>query len=103
MIELKMLIDDMDYEALISRFLPQVIEKADPSELEPWARLLILSKGLNASTISKIMSRLPQEKRDELAARYINKNRAKLAETLTKKASERGLRVHIRDVQATEK
>lgn len=103
MIELKMLIDDMDYEALITRLMPQIIEKADPSKLEPWARLLILSKGLNASTISKILSRMPQEKRDELAVRFINQNRSKFSETLTKKAAEKGMYLNILDVQAEEK
>lgn len=100
MIELNLLIDDIDYEALAERFMPLILEKADPSDMEPWARLLLLSSGINAGTISKILSRLPKEKKDELAVHYINKNRDKIIELLTDMAGAKGLKADIKDVSA---
>jgi len=103
MIELKLLIDDLDYEAMIERLMPKAIENADTSELEPWARLLILSKGLNASTISSIVSRMSKEKKDALAVRYINKNRGKIGAMLADMAASRGVKVSIKDLEAKDK
>ena len=103
MIELKLLIDDTDYDALVERMMPMILEKSDPSELEPWARLLVLSKGLNAATVSKILSRVSKEKKDELAVRYINKNREKIAPMLEKLAADKGVRVRVLRVAAEQK
>ena len=100
MMELNLVIDDLDYDALVTRFMPQILEKANPDEMEPWVKILLLSSGVNAATISKIVAMLPKEKKDELAVNYINKNREKIIELLAGMAEAKGIKADIKDVSA---
>ena len=100
MIELNLVLDDIDYEALAERFMPQIIEKAESADLEPWAKLLLLSAGPNAGTITKILGLLPKEKKDELAVAYINKNRDKIMSGLAQMFAEKGVKAEIKDASA---
>ena len=100
MIELNLILDNIDYEALAERFMPQIIEKAESADLEPWAKLLLLSAGPNAGMITKILGLLPKEKKDELAVGYINKNRDKIVSALTGMFADKGVRADILDASA---
>lgn len=100
MIELNLILDNIDYEALAERFMPQIIEKAESADLEPWAKLLLLSAGPNAGTITKILGLLPKEKKDELAVAYINKNRDKIVSGLKGMFADKGIKADILDASA---
>ena len=100
MIELNLVLDDIDYEALAERFMPQIMEKAESADLEPWAKLLLLSAGNSPATISRILGLLPKEKKDELAVAYINKNREKIMSALAGMLADKGVKAEIKDASA---
>ena len=100
MIELNLILDNVDYEAIAERFMPQLIEKAESADLEPWAKLLLLSAGPNAATITRIIGLLPKEKKDELAVAYINKNRDKIVSGLAGMFADKGIKADIFDASA---
>lgn len=100
MIELNLILDNVDYEAIAERFMPQIIEKAESADLEPWAKLLLLSAGPNAGTVTKILGLLPKEKKDEMAVAYINKNRDKIVSALAGMFAEKGVKADILDASA---
>lgn len=70
MIELKILIDEIDYDSVADFLVPLLVEK------------------------------LPQEKKDELVVQLLTKNRDKLLETGRTAAAKNGIRLQICDVSA---
>ena len=107
MIELKILLDEVDYRSLSEVLIPALAESMakDGSVL---GGMLSQNKELAASLIKYITSaeartvldKMPQEKKDELLVQLLNRNRDKLLEKGRTLAAENGVRLQLCDVSA---
>lgn len=77
MIELKLTVRDVDYDALIARF-----------------------GGSLGGVASLAAKALPRSAKEELAAKYLNANAAKLSQQLEAMAAQNGVRVSIASAEA---
>ena len=91
MIELKILIDDVDYDSVAELLIPLLAESMGREQ-----KGSILG-GVLARTLLHTMT---QDKRDELLVQLVNKNRDKLLEKGRKAAEEKGVGVRLCDVTA---
>ena len=93
MIELKILIDEIDYDSVADFLVPLLVEKLKKED----------RTGLFGSVLSGnsgLLEKLPQEKKDELVVQLLTKNRDKLLETGRTAAAKNGIRLQICDVSA---
>ena len=105
MIELKIALDDIDYNTLAELMMDSLKRHYDPSDdsIPIWGKLLLSSQGVTKSTVTAILSKLPQDKKDELAVRFINQNKYKIKEKLEQMAYNSGVNVKISGVEANAK
>ena len=94
MIELKILLDEVDYRSLSEVLIPALAESMakDGGVL---GGMLSQNKELAASMARTVLDKMPQEKKDELLVQLPNRNRDKLLE--------KGLRQHATKVVETHK
>lgn len=78
MIELKLTLSEIDYEALIRQF-----------------------GGNLGSTMAAAARMLPESAKEEMAVKYLNANAGALSEKFESMAAGRGVRVKIRSAQAS--
>ena len=79
MIELKILLDEVDYRSLSEVLIPALAESMakDGGVL---GGMLSQNKELAASMARTVLDKMPQEKKDELLVQLLNRNRDKLLE-----------------------
>ena len=79
MIELKILLDEVDYRSLSEVLIPALAESIakDGGVL---GGMLSQNKELAASMARTVLDKMPQEKKDELLVQLLNRNRDKLLE-----------------------
>ena len=77
MIELKILLDEVDYRSLSEVLIPALAESMakDGGVL---GGMLSQNKELAASMARTVLDKMPQEKKDELLVQLLNRNRDKL-------------------------
>ena len=92
MIKIELELTDIEYDALLDAYLPQLQGKLGESG-SPLARLL--AGGAPASLARAALSRAPQSAKDKLAAELLNANAEKLKGELTRFAAENGIRGRI--------
>lgn len=97
--EIKIKVEDIDYEALAELMMPMLIEHMRNDKDDVVSRLMLLSQGFTESTVKKILSKMPQHKKDELIIKLINKNKPKITQFLMKTAAEQGIRLSVTDVE----
>lgn len=101
MIELKILVDDIDYNSLTELLVPLLAEKL---EKEGKGGILggVLSgnRGMAVSMARTLLNTMPQAKKDELVVQLINKNRDKLLQKGRALAAKNGVRLQLCDVAA---
>ena len=99
MIELKILLDEVDYRSLSEVLIPALAESMakDGGVL---GGMLSQNKELAASMARTVLDKMPQEKKDELVVQLLTKNRDKLLETGHTAAAKNGIRLQICDVSA---
>ena len=97
MIELKILVDDIDYNSLTELLVPLLAEK-----LEKDGKGGILGGVLsgNRGMAVTLLNTMPQAKKDELVVQLINKNRDKLLQKGRALAAKNGVRLQLCDVAA---
>ena len=101
MLELKILIDDVDYNSLTELLVPLLAEK-----LEKDGRggilggILAGNQDMAVGMARTLLNTMPQEKKDELVVQLLTKNRDKLLETGRTAAAKNGIRLQICDVSA---
>lgn len=66
MFEIKLSIENIDYESLADMLVPMLRERSDAGELPVWAKLLFIGGGMNGDAAKKIISKIPKENLDEL-------------------------------------
>ena len=94
MLKLTINVEDLDYDALVERFLPQLIDgfsKQNPT----LGRLLSGGGTLAASAIKGIISRMPLEKKEAMAAELLERNSGMLTGKLENLLLENGVKVRV--------
>ena len=101
MIEIKLKIENIDYDSLADIIAPMLKEKLDNGDFPAWARLLFMAGGMNGDAVRKILSRIPENKREEMIIQLLNKNSKAAAEMLENLAATRGIGIKIGDIEAS--
>lgn len=97
--EIKIQIDDIDYAALVDAALPLLKDKlAKPGAAVPQLIGNILN--LPSGMVKAVVNRLPEDKKNQLAAALINGNKEKIIATVEHTARDSGVRIRIQDLQA---
>lgn len=95
MIKLELELRELDYEALIERVLPLVGDRLDGHALGH-----LLGSGPAAAMARAALVRMPQEKKDRMAASLVNENADRIAAALEDTAGKNGVRCRVRHVRA---
>lgn len=98
MIHIDITLDDIDFDSLIDQYLPQLMEKLSNSD-NSVSRLL--SGGMPESLAKAALHKLPQDKKEHIAAELINRNSDKLKFKTESFARENGIGVKIGRIVAT--
>lgn len=99
MIELKLLIDEVDYDSLAEALLPLVQDKLrDGGGM--LGGVLSGSPEMAAAMARTALRAMSQEKKDELVVQLVTKNRDKLLQKGRELAAKNGVRLHLYDVSA---
>lgn len=96
MIELKLLVDEVDYDSLAETLLPLVQDKLRDSG-GMLGGMLSGSPEMAAAMARRAMS---QEKKDELLVQLVTKNRGTLLQKGGELAEKNGIKLHLYDVSA---
>ena len=88
MVKIELTIDEIDYDALIENYLPQITEKLRESG-NPLASML--SGGSASSMVKGFFQRLPDSRKDAMAAELINNNAQSLKLQLENYARSQGI------------
>ena len=101
MIELKVLIDDVDYDSVAEFLIPLLAESMGREQKGGiLGGVLAGNPEMIPSMARKLLHTMTQDKRDELLVQLVNKNRDKLLEKGRKAAEEKGIDVRLCDVTA---
>lgn len=101
MIELKILIDEIDYDSVADFLVPLLVEKLKKEDRTGLFGSVLSGNSTMASNMARgLLEKLPQEKKDELVVQLLTKNRDKLLETGRTAAAKNGIHLQICDVSA---
>ena len=101
MIELKVLIDDLNYDSIAEYLIPALAESmARDQQGGILGGVLANNPDMLTSMARTLLGTLSQEKRDELLVQLLNKNREKLLQKATKAAADKGIQVKLCDLTA---
>ncbi len=101
MIELKVLIDNLDYDSIAEFLIPALAESmAKDQKGGILGGVLAQNPEVMTSMARTLLGTLTQEKRDELLVQLVNKNREKLLQKATKAAADKGIQVKLCDLTA---
>lgn len=101
MIELKILLDNIDYDSLADVLVPLLAEKMKDGEKGGILGSILAGNPEAASTVARtLLKTMSQEKKNELLVQLIGKNRDKLLKKGRSLAASRGLELELCDVAA---
>lgn len=98
--EIKINVDNIDYESLAELMMPMLLDHMSKDDEDLMSRLMLLSQGFTSSTVKLILSRMSQERKDELLIRMINKNKPRIMKFISDMAESQGIRMDVVDVEA---
>ena len=101
MIELKLKIEDIDYDSVADILAPALKDRIDSSEFPAWARLLFLAGGMDGAAFKKILSRVPDDAIDGFVVKLLNEKSEKASQIIEDMAASNGIKIKIADVKAT--
>lgn len=99
MIELKILLDDIDYDS-IANFLIPALADSMAKDGGILGGMLSQNKDMAASMARTLLGKMSQEKKDELVVQLLNKNRDKLLELGRQEAALHGIHAQLCDLTA---
>lgn len=99
MIELKLLVDEVDYDSLAETLLPLVQDKLRDSG-GMLGGMLSGSPEMAAAMARRALRAMSQEKKDELLVQLVMKNRGTLLQKGGELAEKNGIKLHLYDVSA---
>ena len=88
MLELRILVDDIDYDSIAEYLIPAVAEKLRREE----------KGGILASVARTVLGTMSQEQKDQLLVQLVTKNREKLLDKGNQAVRSRGIGVQLCDV-----
>lgn len=94
MIKLELTVDQVDYNALIERFLPALRSSGHPLGA-------MLGGRMPVERVKRWAAALPAEQKEQLVAELLNANREKLLEAATSALEGQGLPLHLSDGRAS--
>ena len=102
MLELKILIDDIDYNSVTELLVPLLAEKLEKDGKGGGILGNVLAGNTNmaVSMARTLLNTMPQEKKDELVVQLVTKNRDKLLQKGGELAAKNGVRLQLCDVAA---
>ena len=101
MIELKILVDELDYDSVAEFLIPALAESmAKDQKGGVLGGVLSGNPEMLTGMARKLLHTMSQDKRDELLVQLVNKNREKLLDKGAKAAADKGIRVQLCDVTA---
>lgn len=104
MIEIKIEIDDFNYESAAEEFLPIITENiANHEEAGFVIKMLGKNSSLSAKAAKAALSILPQNTKDEIAVAIIKKYQDEIKRNLMDFATKKGISFQINDLQISSK
>ena len=101
MIEIKMTVDDVDYEEILETLYPLLEERLYNKIENPLlAGLLSKMKGLPMVTLKAMLKTLPQKTKDELVVLCLNYYKENIVRMLTDTLERHGIPLNIQDMEA---
>ena len=101
MLELKILIDDIDYNSVSELLVPLLAEKLEKDGKGGiLGGVLAGNPEMAVSMARTLLSAMPQQKKDELVVQMVTKNRDKLLQKGRELAARHGVRLQLCDVAA---
>ncbi|MCR4772567.1 MAG: hypothetical protein K5855_09690 [Oscillospiraceae bacterium] len=101
MIQLTVNIDDINYERAAELILPALLSQADSGGEKPlWARFLSNAPELGTSAARAVLAGMSEDRKNELLAAYVNRNKEKIAGLLSDMALGKGIELKISSVGA---
>ena len=101
MIELKILIDELDYDSIADYLIPALAESmAKERKGGVLGGVLAGNPEVFTSMARTLLHTMSQEKRDELLVQQLNKNRDKLLQKGGELAAKNGVRLRLCDIAA---
>ena len=100
MIELNIVIDEVEYEALSALLTPVIERQMAEGKIPAWAKLLFLGRGVNKESVAGFLRKLPAGVKDKMAAGQVNANREKAGGVIEKFALDNGIKLKVKSVTA---
>ena len=101
MLELKILIDDIDYNSVTELLVPLLAEKLEKDGNGGiLGNVLAGNTNMAVSMARTLLNTMPQEKKDELVVQLVTKNRDKLLQKGGELAAKNGVRLRLCDIAA---
>ena len=101
MLELKILIDDIDYNSVTELLVPLLAEKLEKDGKGGiLGNVLAGNTNMAVSMARTLLNTMPQEKKDELVVQLVTKNRDKLLQKGRELAARHGVHLQLCDVAA---
>ena len=100
MIEIKIQIDNIDYDSAADTLLPLLADQLACSTDNPMLKQLFSGRQrLSLSAAKSFISVLPKEKKDELVVKYMNSNKVQLSQKLMQFAADNKIRLNIKNIE----
>ena len=100
-LELKILIDDIDYNSVTELLVPLLAEKLEKDGKGGiLGNVLAGNTNMAVSMARTLLNTMPQEKKDELVVQLVTKNRDKLLQKGGELAAKNGVRLRLCDIAA---
>jgi len=100
--ELKLKIEDIDYESAVDLLAPLLIEYLRKEGGNPLlAKMLSGSPEMAKSAVKTILAHMPREKKDAMLVRLLNDNRAAICKAIEAFAASKKLHFRIMDAKAS--
>lgn len=104
LVEIKIEIDDFNYESAVEEYLPIITQNiANHEEAGFIIKMLDKNSSLSAKAAKAALSILPQNTKDEIAVAIIKKYQDELKKNLMEFATKKGISFQINDLQITSK
>ena len=101
MLELRILVDDIDYDSIAEYLIPAEAEKLRREEKGGiLGNVLAGNPDVAASVARTVLGTMSQEQKDQLLVQLVTKNREKLLDKGNQAARSRGIGVQLCDVAA---
>lgn len=97
MIELRLLMDEIDYDALVELLLPIAAEKLESKG--GFLAMLGRNKEGLSGVARQMLKTMPQEKRDEFVLQLLEEKKSLILNKVNSKAAEQRVGVRILDLQ----